>query len=88
MRIKDDLDTEDLVVSLIASIKGNLDRNMNPDFIAILQIELDFALRNKQVYLHSHSVLEIAVNVAETDANDGNGNTNLKCVKVDIALHL
>lgn len=83
-----DLDRQNLVVSLKRSIKGDLDIKVNPNLVAILQIDSNFTLGNKQIDLEADTVLEISKDVTNIDSNNADANSNLKGVGVDISCDL
>lgn len=61
---------------------------MNPNLIAVFQVELDRPTCNEQVYVYSHPIFEVTVQISKTDANDGNKDANFQWISVDVALDL
>ena len=58
------LDGEDLVVTVEASVKLNLNIKIDPDLIAILRVKLDGANGKEKVDVDANTIIEVSENVA------------------------
>ncbi len=67
------LDCNDLVVSLKGAIELDLDIEADPDFIAVLEIDLDSPLRKEQIDIDDNAVLQVSGYGSEADTENTNG---------------
>lgn len=70
------------------AIKNDLDVEMDPDLIAVLEIQSDLACGRQEVDLETDAVLEVAKDVADVDADDGDSETDFKRVGINVAGNL
>lgn len=58
---------------------------MNPDLVAVLEVESDLAAGHQEVDLEDDAVVEVAIDVADIDTGDGDGQPDFKSVRIDVA---
>jgi hypothetical protein len=78
------LEGEDLVVAVEGAVEGDLEVQVDPELVPVLQVELDLPLDDEEVDLDTNTVLQVPVEVSETDADDADADANLEAVGVDI----
>lgn len=79
------LPTDDLVVTTVTAVESDANIQVNPELIAILQVERDAPFSDKQVYIDTNTVLQVSVDSPEIDANDGDAETNLIGISIKIS---
>lgn len=80
--------SKDFHVFMVTTIELNVQVNADPKFVSVLQIEFELALDNEQIDLDHEPLLQIAVEVADADPDNSNGNSDFVGLKVDITSNL
>lgn len=82
------LETDYLDIIVITPIKNNLKIHVQPQFIAILKVEPQFALDCNQVNFEGNPVVEVSRQSANVDADHRDRNRRFVCASVNIARDL
>lgn len=82
------LEAHDLVVTLVLTVEDDLDLQMDPELVAVLEVEPNLALGDQKVDFDTNTVLEVAINIAETDACHRDTQADLERVGVEVTRDL
>ncbi len=80
----DRLNGQNLVVSLEGAIKGDLDIQVHPNIVPILEVKLDSPSCHQNIQLNVDSILQITSDrVSDGDTDDGGFECDVESSKVD-----
>ena len=82
------LERDDLPVSIVIPIKCHFQTQVNPKFIAILQVKSDLPRNQKQIDFDAEPIFQISLNIPKVDAENTDIEIDLKGVGVYISRHL
>lgn len=71
------LDREEFDISRERSVKRQLQVDVYPDFLAILQIESNLTLRDEEIHFNNKSPLHVPKEISNLDSYDIDLNANL-----------
>jgi hypothetical protein len=79
---------DDLVVPIKTAIERDLDINMDPKLVPILEIELERPLCHKNVNIDANSIFQVAINRSEANAHHADRDGNFEGAGINVAREL